>query len=227
MPAFDRYAVYWLPKGPLSDWGQALLGRDVTTGKVLSRPDVTGLPADIMTLTAEPARYGLHATIKPPFRLAQGAEPAALNAALAKVCAGQADIELDALELRSLDGFLALVPQGDTAALDAMAGAVVAELDSFRAPASDAELARRRAGGLTARQDAHLIRWGYPYVMEDFRFHVTLTGRLPPDQITPTVAALVPHLAPRLPVPVRLGGLALMGQAADGFHRIAHHDFSG
>ncbi|HZD24872.1 MAG TPA: DUF1045 domain-containing protein, partial [Alphaproteobacteria bacterium] len=59
-----------------------------------------------------------------------------------------------------------------------------------RAPPQAAELAKRRAAGLTPRQEDLLRRWGYPYVMEEFRFHITLTGPVEPDE----AAALLPAL---------------------------------
>ena len=52
------------------------------------------------------------------------------------------------------------------------------EFDEFRRPADEAELARRRAADLTQRQEDLLLRWGYPYVLEQGRFHLTLTGRV-------------------------------------------------
>jgi len=41
-----------------------------------------------------------------------------------------------------------------------------------------AELPCRRQAVLSPAQDALLVRWGYPYVMEYFRFHCSLTGSL-------------------------------------------------
>lgn len=32
--------------------------------------------------------------------------------------------------------------------------------------------------GLSAAQERHLQRWGYPYVFDTFTFHITLTGQL-------------------------------------------------
>ena len=40
--------------------------------------------------------------------------------------------------------------------------------------------------GLTDRQEALLTQWGYPYVMEEFRFHITLTGALDPAHLDAT-----------------------------------------
>jgi putative phosphonate metabolism protein len=215
-----RWALYYLPPpGPLSAAGAAWLGWDVERGMPCPHPDLRGLAEPVSDLTATPRRYGFHATIKPPFRLAPGRTPDDLLAAAAAFCDAARAVTLDGLELTDLDGFLALTPSGDTAALDALAGSAVAALDPFRAPAPPEEVARRRAAGLTPRQDALLLRWGYPYVMEEFGFHMTLTGRLAPKVRAQVAAALVPWLAPVLPRPFVLGHLALAGEGPDGRFR--------
>lgn len=50
--------------------------------------------------------------------------------------------------------------------------------DGFRAPLSLDERDRRLAAGLSGRQIGNLDKWGYPYVLEDFRFHMSLTGKV-------------------------------------------------
>jgi putative phosphonate metabolism protein len=224
---FARWAVYYLPPpegitAGLAAAGAAWLGWDVEGGRAVAHPGVAGLPVPVADLTGVPRRYGFHATIKPPFRLADGTTPGDLMAASATLCAGLAPVRLEGLQLTDPDGFLALTPAGDTGALDALAARVVADLDPFRAPAPPEETARRRAAGLTARQDALLERWGYPYVMEEFGFHMTLTGRLPADQRAAVAAALEGWLVPVLPRPFVIGHLALAGEGADGrFRRVA------
>ena len=109
-----------------------------------------------------------------------------------------------------------------------MAAQVVTHFDPFRAPASDAELARRRASGLSPNQEAMLTRWGYPYVMQDFRFHVTLTGRVTAQDSAVLQGVLAPILQPLLPDPLQISQLALVGEMQDGgFRTLAHHGLSG
>jgi len=94
--------------------------------------------------------------------------------------------------------------------------------------ASAAELARRRAAGLTQRQDTLLLRWGYPYVMEEFRFHLTLTGKLDADLAETVQRYLVRTLAPVLPAPFRVEDLCLFGEDDQGrFHLIDRFALSG
>lgn len=222
MSDFTRYAIYWLPEGALSDWAEAWLGWDMADGRPLPRPHIAGLPRDLADLTAAATAYGLHATIKPPFRLAHGMSAADLDAAFGAFCADEAPVPLAGLTLDSLGGFLALRPRGGTAALDALAQRTVATLDRFRAPAPPDEIARRRAAGLTPRQEDNLLRWGYPHVGADFRFHITLTGRLDADDAAQVRAVLAPLLAP-LAGPLVIRRLSLVGQTARGFRLIAHH----
>jgi len=81
------------------------------------------------------------------------------------------------------------------------------------AASSAAELAKRRAHGLTPAQEANLARWGYPYVMEDFRFHVTVSGALAPEALDRLEALLQPLVAPFTTAPLAIAELALFEQA--------------
>lgn len=220
MNDFLRYALYLMPEGALGAFGEEWLGWD--TGAGVARPVPEGVPEDWAEITAEPRRYGFHATVKPPFRLAEGADLTGLRDAVGDLCGTVSGFACVGLRLASLDGFLALVPEGETAQLDAIAARVVAELDGFRKPAGPDEVARRRAAGLSARQEDYLLRWGYPYVMEEFRAHFTLTGRLAPAR----QAEVAAHLADRLVgVPLRpfeVGSLCLVGEQPGGGFRLIH-----
>lgn len=224
MDGFKRYGLYVVPSGALFAAGSAWLGWDSSAGASVVQPDVAGLHVD--TLTATPRKYGFHGTIKPPFVLADGTDAASLDAAARAFCETQAAVEIPALEVRRLGGFVALTPSEPSQTLADLAAATVKGLDAFRAPPSEAELARRRKSGLTDRQEDMLSRWGYPHVMEEFRFHMTLTGRTPDaDSVS---AALAQHFAPVLPKPLVINSLALMGEDAQGaFHLIHRYMLSG
>jgi putative phosphonate metabolism protein len=216
MPDYSRYGVYYLPEpGPLSDFGAAWLGWDVQSGK-----DVTTLPVPGLTeVTATPRKYGFHATLKPPFRLAPGQSPEALRQAIATLATTRPAAECNALEPARLGHFLALRPVGAEDDINALAAACVTELDPFRAPPSDAELARRRKSGLSKRQEALLLEWGYPHVLDQFRFHMTLTGRLDEGQLSKAHNAARTHL-PRLPAPYALTSISLVGERPDGYFEL-------
>ena len=179
-----RYAIYWAPptESALSRYGASWLGRDAETGE----PVVPLLSESDQQLVAEPRRYGLHATLKPPFALAAGKSVEALEQALADFAAARPAAALGRLQVTNLKGFLALCTPARVPALHDLADSCVREFDVFRAPAGEAELAKRRKAGLSPAQEAHLTRWGYPYVFDEFRFHLTLTGPLDPATLAHT-----------------------------------------
>ena len=209
-----RYAVYWAPPATsaLARFGAHWLGRDAETGATPAPDPTWGAASWHAAVTAEPRRYGLHATLKPPFRLAIGRPPGELVAALAAVAAATAPVVGPALVLRRLGRFLALVPDGPAPAVQALAARLVADLDDFRAPPDAAELARRRAHTLSPAHEANLVRWGYPYVMDEFRFHVTLSGALDAPTLDRLEALLRPLVAPFTTGPLTLDDIALFEQ---------------
>lgn len=232
MPDFARYAIYYLPEpGPLASFGAAWLGWDVEAGTEVPHPQVEGLPRPLAEITATPRKYGFHGTVKPPFRLAEGHDAEGLVAAAVKLAARLEPVELDGLELSRLGSFLALTPQGSKAqlsALGALASESVQGLDAFRAPAPQSELDRRRKSGLSARQESYLQQWGYPYVMEDFRFHLTLSGRLSAIDAPAVEEALRPLVTPVMPEPFRIESLCLCGEDAEGrFHLVKRLPLGG
>ncbi|MBR0671142.1 DUF1045 domain-containing protein [Neoroseomonas soli] len=209
-----RVALYWAPDtdDPLHAAGSAWLGRDAATGDALPQPPLPGL--DLAEATADPRGYGLHATLKPPFRLANGY--AAARDATAALAARIAPFDLPPLAVHDLDGFLALRETAPCPALHAFADTCVEALDAHRAPATEAEIARRRPERLPARQRAHLDRWGYPYVFEEWRFHVTLTRRLEPEEKAVILPAVTEHLGDAPGIARRVGAISLFVQPAPG-----------
>jgi hypothetical protein len=132
------------------------------------------------------------------------------------------------LQVSQLDGFLALVPEDDPAPLQDLAARCVTELDGFRSPPSADELARRRKAALSARQDANLLRWGYPYVLDDFRFHMTLTQRLDPSDSMRLAPAAQEHFASELAADATIDGITLFHEPEPGapFLVLRHFPFA-
>jgi putative phosphonate metabolism protein len=222
MNGFTRYGLYMVPDGEFYRAGAQWLGWDSVAGRAVPQPVLAGLPQAAQALTATPRKYGLHATIKPPFRLAPGTSAETLAEATRHLCASLSPVTIPALTLRRLGGFVAAVPDGSGAALHALAAASVAALDPFRAPPSEAELARRRASRLSPRQETLLAQWGYPYVMEEFRFHITLSGSLTHPEADELCAILSAHFAPVLPRPFVIDSLCLMGEDEAGLFHLIH-----
>ncbi|MEO0938301.1 MAG: DUF1045 domain-containing protein [Pseudomonadota bacterium] len=222
---FNRYAIYFTPQAgtELHAFGAQVLGWDPVAGARVAHLDLPGV--DVAAITATPRKYGFHATIKPPFRLLQGTSPDEVTKTLAALAGRLPSVTVPGLALARLGQFLALVPVGDASGLSALAARAVVELDRFRAPASEEELARRRAARLTRAQEDNLVKWGYPYVIDEFRFHMTLSGRLEDP------AAVLEALRPRVQAldlsPFTLASLTLMGEDFDGmFHEIQRFELT-
>jgi putative phosphonate metabolism protein len=180
-----RAAIYFTPPAehPLTVAAARWLLRDPFTDDRFAATADGAFDADALTqLTAEPRRYGFHATMKAPFRLADGAGPADAERLLAEFCRATTPCILPPLRIAALGPFFALVPEAPAAEIEDLAARVVKAFEPLRAPLDAAELARRRRAGLTASQEAKLVAWGYPYVFDEFRFHMTLTGPVPIEQ---------------------------------------------
>lgn len=217
-----RYAVYFAPEPHTRWWafGCAWLGYDPAACSAVPQPAIPDVPGDVFAeVTRAPWRYGFHATLKPPMRLAEGADEAGFLAAVERLAAGREAFALPPLQVERLDGFLACTTAARDPRLHALADDCVRELDPFRAPLEAAEIARREAAGLSDAQRALLGRWGYPYVFDEYRFHMTLTGPLervlPQVEIAVTEAATA-AVAALADEPLRCDAVCVFTQAAPG-----------
>lgn len=214
-----RFAIYLAPASgsALHTVGSALLGRDALTGEFLSCPDLDGVPSKRWRSITEDARgYGFHGTLKPPFRLQPSERVESLEAALAAFARSRSPFHAPPLVLRAISGFLALVPEREDRRILDLAADCVRTFDRFRAPPPPEELARRRKAGLSTRQEEYLLEWGYPYVMEEFRLHFTLTCRLEAAERDVVAKALAPHVGRFGGHPLRVDALTLFEQPAAG-----------
>ena len=174
-----RYAIYYSPstESDLGAFGAEWLGRTIA-GEELAAPRLSGISStDWEMAVAAPRKYGFHATLKPPFRLADGATENELVSALTEFCASTTTADLGVLQIDRIAGFLALTPEHPDA-VGRLAANIVRAFDHFRAPSTAEEIARRQPEKLTPTQRRLLNRWGYPYVLEEYRFHMTITGHL-------------------------------------------------
>lgn len=188
-----RHAVYFAPPqdDPLNRAAALWLGRDAFSQDGITPPADAGLPLEEwQALTAEPRRYGFHATLKAPFSLRAGKTGDELADAFDAFCRTTPAVTIPKLCLAEIGPFFALVPDGDSQAVDDLCAAITRVFEPFRAPLSPEDMARRRPERLTERQRAHLDAWGYPYVFEEFRFHMTLTGPVP-EEARPRLRALL------------------------------------
>jgi hypothetical protein len=176
-----RYAIYFVPSAETEffRFGSAVLGYDCYTGGSVKRPALFDAEPELWDgLTAEPRRYGFHATLKAPFNLSPSCREAQLVSALHSFAGLGHTISALTPAVRMLSGFAAVVPAAASPVIDELAAKCTTIFDAFRAPITAQERARRVASGLNQGQIANLDRWGYPYVFSDFRFHMTLTSRV-------------------------------------------------
>ncbi len=211
-----RYAIYYAPAGdsPLWRFGSATLGYDAVTGEDVAFAvppccDAAGWPER----TEEPRRYGFHATLKAPFELAAGRTENQLRAFTHNCAAGLMVVPLAGLTVSALGSFIALTPASPSGPLQRLAFSLVQAFEPFRAPLSGADLARRLKAPLTPAHRAYLEAYGYPYVGDAFRFHMTLTCSLAQDEVAATRAALASAHAAAVPAgPVAIDRIALFKQ---------------
>lgn len=192
-----RYAVYFAPDrhSPWWAFGAHWLGRDEHDNCALDQPSLEGIgPMELATITAEPRRYGFHATLKAPFHLSSGNDESTLVARLGRLAQTLAPVQLGTLRVASLGNFMALVPDTVPDDLQALAASCVSGLDDLRAPLTAADLARRQPATLDPRETELLRRYGYPHVMERFRLHLTLTGPTNPPLAQRVLEAVTPAI---------------------------------
>jgi len=171
---------------------------------------------EISRLTQSARVYGFHGTLKAPFRLAGGVDEDALLDRVQRLAGTLPALTMPALRVDRLNGFLALRPVGDSTAIDALAEQFVTGLDALRAPIEAAERARRHSSGLSARQQELLERWGYPYVLEEFRFHMTVSARLDSAQVERLRPWIEEWFAPALAKPPEVMHVGMFAQSATG-----------
>ena len=224
-----RYAIYYTPPpGAFATAAAAWLGYDVQNARAVMQPKPAGLPHALSQITADPRKYGFHGTIKAPFRLADGVTPTDVAAAMRAIAGEYAPVELAGLQMVNLDGFLAFVPLGDLTALTDLAADVVRRLDPYRAELTIPEIARRKPDTLTSRQRELLAIYGYPYVIDEFRFHLTLTGAMTPDDHAVVAPVAKAYFADVVPQPFLVGDICMMGEDAAGrFHVLTRCALSG
>ncbi|MCB2055795.1 MAG: DUF1045 domain-containing protein [Geminicoccaceae bacterium] len=209
-----RHAIYLPPPAasPLEAFACAWLGRDHVSGAEVPLRPIEGVtPERHEALTAAPRNYGFHATLKAPFALAPDVTVADLQEAARAFAAARTPFAVK-LSVRLLGAFVACVPTEPSPNLDRLAAECVRAFEPLRRPLDEADIARRRQSTLTERQDVHLLRWGYPYVFEDFRFHMSLTGRLSPAERPHLLTRLQEATADLLARPMPVGEIAIYTQ---------------
>lgn len=223
-----RYAIYFVPAADTTLWrfGSEVLGYDAYSEQEVPQWHPEGIaPRDWHAMTEDPRLYGFHATLKAPFRLADGWNEGHLVAALEAFTATQSAVALGPWTIKPIASssaaraFLAMVPASPPPGLAVLERAVVKHFDAMRAPLTQSEIARRNPARLSERQREYLDAYGYPYVLEEFRFHMTLSGAIEnAAEIGETLAARAKYLG--VEPPLHLDRLGLFKQEDGGRFRV-------
>ncbi|WP_341892563.1 DUF1045 domain-containing protein [Variovorax sp. YR752] len=224
-PGLPRDAIYFAPdpRHPLWHAGCAWLGRDARS----AAPSPPARPG-----VQHPWRYGWHATLKAPMRLAPGTSEADWLDDVARLAASHPAFTMPALQVGWLTDFLALQPRDALPPdhpLRRLADDCVLRLDRWRAAPDEAERERQRRSARTARQAGQVERLGYAHVLDDWRFHMTLSDSLAGLDET-TAGQLhrqaVDHFAEALAEPLQCDALCVFVEPSPGApfelrHRLA------
>jgi hypothetical protein len=214
-----RYAICFAPEqgSALDVLGREWLGRD-TVGSVNDRRTlVPGLgPERLAEITQGPRNYGMHGTLKPSFELNPHATENALLTVAHNIAASLSPIELPSLELGEIGYIVSLVPESSSAPLENLAANCVRAFDGYRRPLNHKEEETYKRHRLTVHQKQMLEHWGYPYVMEEFDFHISLTDPIPDEtERAAVMKALDRVAAPVLHKTLIMRELAVFAQKED------------
>ena len=213
-----RYALYFTPPkaDPLTALAALWLGRDAFSNEIFSDKAIGAVPQNHAEITADPRRYGFHATLKAPFELASSVTERDLLDVAADFAARTPAFTIPELVLGQLGQFFALVPGAVYPTLQDFAARVVKTFEPLRAALSQADIARRNPEGLTEAERANLLRWGYPYVNDEFRFHMTLTGKVAAEQQAGIHDLLRDRFSAHIGKPLDISGVAIFVEEERG-----------
>lgn len=230
MTLYKRVAIFYAPgsQTPLADFGANWLGWDVEKAAIVPHPDINELPEPLADLVATPQKYGFHGTLKAPFRLCDKQSLTDLKRALKIFSDQHRPFTIGKMHVARLGNFVAIVQKSPSQEFAEFAADIVRRFDGYRAPLSDQDIAKRRKANLTPRQDELMLKWGYPYIFEEFKFHLTLTGKLSEQNAQIVCDKLTIHLAQILARPLEAIDLCLYGEREDGrFEIIERFPFLG
>ena len=210
---YPRCAIYFTPPpdSPLASFGASVLGYDSYQRADVAYPGIDGVPAKTLAkITKDPRQYGFHATLVAPFHL-EGTE-AELLSALSEFTDDNYPVDVGSLSVDVIASFIALKPETKIPKLDRLAGTLVRSFDKYRAAPTETDRVLRLTAHLSSRQREMFSRWGYPYVFDEFRFHMTLTGPLQAGELAPVKSALAKLYAQSADIHLEVDALSLMRQ---------------
>ena len=222
-----RYAIYFSPAtaSHLGAFGAEWLGRTVE-GQDLSPPTFAYIDDESWRVAvASPRAYGFHATLKPPFRLHDSYNENDFLSAVEAFSVKSNPVGLGSLSISQVSTFLALTSEYSDG-IGRLASALVMDFDDFRAPLTTTDVAKYRMEDLSATQQSLIDRWGSPFVMGDFRFHMTLTGSLAAGEIGRFQDELRARFAPLIDLEFQVDEICIFQQRSEDEDLLLSHRFS-
>ena len=227
----DRYAVYFVPAkdSALDRFGAGWFGRTSQREQErrLSVPGISDSERD--DLTRVPRIYGLHATLRPPFVLVETADSNDVERRVSSIARQTGAFEVPALVTGSTGGCLTLSLSHACAEVEQLAAYCLRELDELRRPQEGSDCERYRAYSLSEREQHLFARWGYPWVLDRFVFHFTLTSRINREKRERIARALAPQLDCIVGIPWLFDSISVLRQSEHGgvFVEISRHQLGG
>ena len=175
-----RYAIYYTPPpfSALARFGAGVIGYDCFDAVEIPHTRLDGIDSNILKLmTLDPRRYGFHATIVAPFYLKSISEDDFI-AMVSAYATETAPVRIGGLEVATIGEFVALIPASPNEEITRFAADCLTTFSPCRVPLTADDRERRLGAKLSPRQIDLLDQWGYPYVLDEYRFHMTLTGAL-------------------------------------------------
>lgn len=216
MTDYRRFAIYFIPKtgSSLQKFGDKWL--DIVQPNAFPSKDKIKRTNWIKI----PKKYGFHGTLKAPFRLRSDKNLDDLIISSKNICKSIKPFSLSGLKLSIIENALALTLINNSSSMSALSNQFVIQLDKFRAPLSKEEISVKRSRNLTAKQDYNLLHWGYPYVMEQFYFHLTLTNTLDEENLNLAKEILREELTEDCLAPQTVDEVGLVGEQINGDFKI-------
>lgn len=209
---YERYAVYYVPhhESDLAVFGKSWFGYDLSEGE--TDRNLHGLDLELVRrVTAKPARYGMHATLKAPFYLAEGYSLEQLLDKADRFSKKRKKFTLGKLKIGWHGNTMVLIENQKNHQINQFASQCVLKFEDFRAPLTMKERTRRLEQNLNLHQRLMLEELGYPYVLSEFQFHVTLTDNMTEAEKEKIVPALEMTLDGILEKPCEIDGIAIVG----------------
>ena len=187
MTNYKRVAIYFLPKknSSLENFGKNLLGRDINKKKKISltrrqkyfiNRGFTYFD-ELKDYCEQPAKYGFHATLKAPFRLKRNVKTKNFYDVISHIAAQHSRFKIKGLKIVYSKKFTFITSRKPNKLLINLENDLVKHLDTFRAELNKTEIKKRIPDSLTFKQNKYLKEWGYPFVFDQFKFHMTLMNQ--------------------------------------------------